>query len=55
MGGITTNGRTELYIFQGASVTALTYMDKVLKPKVRLFRNTVGPDFMLMDDNARSH
>lgn len=54
-GGIMTNGRTELHIFQGGSVTARRYVDEVLEPQVRLFRGAVGPEFLLMDDNARPH
>lgn len=36
-------------------LTAIRYRDEVLAPHVRLFRGAVGPDFVLMDDNARPH
>ena len=31
------------------------YWDEVLEPIVRLYTAAVGPTFVLMDDNARSH
>ena len=36
-------------------LTAIRYRVEVLAPHVRLFRDAVGPDFVLKDDNARSH
>ena len=36
-------------------LTAARYRDEILLPHVRLFRGAVGPDFLLMDDNARPH
>ncbi|GFV26142.1 transposable element Tcb2 transposase [Trichonephila clavipes] len=49
------NGRTELHIFDKGSVIGDRYCEEVLLPHVRLFRGTIGPDFIFMDDNARSH
>ncbi|GFS53531.1 transposable element Tcb2 transposase [Trichonephila clavipes] len=49
------NGRTELRIFDRASVTGDRYCEEVLLPHVRLFRGAIGPDFIFMDDNARPH
>ncbi|GFS62043.1 transposable element Tc1 transposase [Trichonephila clavipes] len=54
-GGIMLNGRTELHIFDRGSVTGDRYCEEVLLPLVRLFRNAIGPDFIFMDGNARSH
>lgn len=53
--GIMLDGRTPLHVFDGGSVTGVRYRDEVLEPYVRLFRGAVGPDFLLMDDNARPH
>ncbi|GFW87253.1 transposable element Tcb1 transposase [Trichonephila clavipes] len=53
-GGIMLNGRTELHILHRGSVTGDSYCDEVLLPHVRLFRGAIGPDFIFMDDNARS-
>ncbi|GBN36424.1 hypothetical protein AVEN_112991-1, partial [Araneus ventricosus] len=30
-------------------------LDEILEPYVRLFRGAVGPEFILMDNNARPH
>ncbi|GFY19108.1 transposable element Tcb1 transposase [Trichonephila clavipes] len=54
-GGIMLNGRTELHIFDRASVTGYRYCEKALLPHVCLFRDAIGPDFIFMDDNARPH
>ncbi|GFY21230.1 transposable element Tcb2 transposase [Trichonephila clavipes] len=49
------NGRTELHIFKRGSVTGDRYCEEVLLPNVRLFRGVIGPDFIFMDGNARTH
>ncbi|GFY05209.1 transposable element Tc3 transposase [Trichonephila clavipes] len=49
------NGRTKLHILDRGSVTGDSYCDEVLLPHVRLFRGAIGPDFIFMDTNARSH
>ncbi|GFW75242.1 transposable element Tcb2 transposase [Trichonephila clavipes] len=54
-GGIMLNGRTELHIFGRGSVNGDRYCEEVLLPRVRLFRGSIGPDFIFMDDNARPH
>ncbi|GFU23398.1 transposable element Tcb2 transposase [Trichonephila clavipes] len=54
-GGIMLNGRTELHIFDRRSVTGDRYCEEVLLPHVRVFRGAIGPDFILMDDNAWPH
>ncbi|GFV83245.1 transposable element Tcb1 transposase [Trichonephila clavipes] len=50
-GGIMLNGRTKLHILDRGSVTGDSYCDEVLLPHVRLFRGTIGPDFIFMDAN----
>ncbi|GFV73184.1 transposable element Tcb2 transposase [Trichonephila clavipes] len=54
-GGIMLNGRTELHILDRGSVTGNRYCEEILLPYVRLFRGAIGPDFIFMDDIARSH
>ncbi|GBN78457.1 hypothetical protein AVEN_56297-1 [Araneus ventricosus] len=53
--GITTNGRTDLYMFYGGSVTAVRYRDEILHPLVRPFIAAMGTDAIFMNDNARPH
>ncbi|GBM60392.1 hypothetical protein AVEN_156951-1 [Araneus ventricosus] len=53
--GIATNGRTDLYVFAGGSITAVRYRDEILHPLVRPFIPTMGTDAIFMDDNARPH
>lgn len=53
--GIMVNGRTPLHIFTGGTVTSDKYCREILLGHVRLFRGAVGPEFVLMDDNARPH
>ncbi|GBM36986.1 Transposable element Tc1 transposase [Araneus ventricosus] len=53
--GIATNGRTDLYVFSGGSVTAVRYRDEILHSLVRSFISAVGTDAIFMDDNARPH
>ncbi|GBM03981.1 Transposable element Tcb1 transposase [Araneus ventricosus] len=52
---IATNGRTDLYVFAGGSVTAVRYRDDIQHPLVRPFIAIMGTDAILMDDNARPH
>ncbi|KFM67690.1 Transposable element Tc1 transposase, partial [Stegodyphus mimosarum] len=49
------NCRTELHVFDRVSVTGDRYCEKVLLSHVCLFRGAIGPDLILMDDNARPH
>ena len=51
---ITMGYHTELHIFKGGSVTAAWYRNKILDSTERPYAATVGPDFLLMDDNAPS-
>ncbi|GBN14676.1 Transposable element Tcb2 transposase [Araneus ventricosus] len=47
------DGRTPLHVFERDTVTGMRYRDEILEPYVRLFRGAVGPEFILMNDNAR--
>ncbi|GFW04827.1 transposable element Tcb2 transposase [Trichonephila clavipes] len=51
--GITLDAR--LHVFERGTVTAVRYTDEVLESYVCLFRGAVDPDFILMDDNARTY
>ncbi|GFS66179.1 transposable element Tcb2 transposase [Trichonephila clavipes] len=53
--GIMLDGRTPLHVFERGFVTGVRYINEVLEPYVRLFRGACGPEFILMDDNARPH
>ncbi|GBM32774.1 hypothetical protein AVEN_83740-1 [Araneus ventricosus] len=53
--GIMLDGRTHLHVFERGTVTGVRYRNEILEPYVRLFRGAVGPEFILMDDNARPH
>ncbi|GFU51533.1 transposable element Tc3 transposase [Trichonephila clavipes] len=53
-GGIILGSRTELHV-QSVTMTSHIYRDVILKQHVRLFRGTMGAEFLFMDDNARSH
>jgi transposase len=54
-GGITLNGRTDLHVIDYGTLTGQRYRDNILDTYVRLFRGAMGPNFILMDDNARPH
>ncbi|GBM00745.1 hypothetical protein AVEN_150912-1 [Araneus ventricosus] len=49
------DGRTPLHVFERGTVTGVRYKNEILELYVRLFRRAVGPEFILMDDNARPH
>ncbi|GBO09335.1 hypothetical protein AVEN_186502-1 [Araneus ventricosus] len=53
--GIMLNGRTPLHIFERVTVTGVRYRDEILETYVRLLRGAVGPEFILMDNNAKPH
>ncbi|GBN89464.1 hypothetical protein AVEN_258462-1 [Araneus ventricosus] len=53
--GIMLDGRTPLHVFERGTVIGARYRDEILEPYVRLFKGAVGPEFILMDDNARPH
>ncbi|GFS62403.1 transposable element Tcb2 transposase [Trichonephila clavipes] len=47
--------RTDLHIFDAGSVNGTRYCNEILLPYVRLFRGTMGQQFLFMDDNAPCH
>ncbi|GFV62360.1 transposable element Tcb1 transposase [Trichonephila clavipes] len=55
MGGISIDGRTDLYIIRDGPLTARRYRDEILRPIVVPYAAAIGDDFILMDDNCRPH
>ncbi|GFY33111.1 transposable element Tcb2 transposase [Trichonephila clavipes] len=54
-GGISVDGRTDLYIIRDGPLTARRYRDEILKPTVVSYSSAIGDYFILMDDNCRPH
>ncbi|GFV40450.1 transposable element Tcb2 transposase [Trichonephila clavipes] len=54
-GGISIDGRTDLYIIRDGPLTARRYRDDILRPIVVPYTAAIGDDFILMDDNCRPH
>ncbi|GFV63411.1 transposable element Tcb2 transposase [Trichonephila clavipes] len=54
-GGIMLGRRTDLHIFDAGSVNGTRYCNEILLPYVRLFRGTMGLQFLFIDDNAPCH
>jgi hypothetical protein len=53
--GISRDGRTYLHVLERGTMTGVQYRDDILNVYVRPYAGAVGPDFIVMDDNARSH
>ncbi|GFU90704.1 transposable element Tc3 transposase [Trichonephila clavipes] len=53
-GGITLGSRTDLHV-QSVRITGHIHLDVILEQHVRLFRGTIGAEFLFMDDNVRPH
>ncbi|GFX45296.1 transposable element Tcb2 transposase [Trichonephila clavipes] len=53
-GGIILGSRTDLHV-QSVAMTGHIYRVIVLEQHVRLFRNAMGAEFLLIDDNTRPH
>ncbi|GFW60740.1 transposable element Tc3 transposase [Trichonephila clavipes] len=53
-GEIILGSRTDLHV-QSVTMTGHIYRDVILEQHVRLFRGTMGAEFLFMDDNARPH
>jgi hypothetical protein len=53
--GISAQGKTDLYIIENGTLTAVRYVNEILNVHVRTSAGAVGPDFILVDDNARAH
>ncbi len=54
-GGISMEGRIDLYLLDNGTLTAIRYWDEILGPIVRPYAGAVGPGFLLVHDNARPH
>lgn len=54
-GGINRDGRTDLHVLERGTMTGVRYRDEILDVYVRPYAGAVGPEFILMDDNARPH
>ncbi|GFU85264.1 transposable element Tcb2 transposase [Trichonephila clavipes] len=54
-GGISIDGRTDLYIIRDGPLTARRYMNEIIRPIVVPYTAAIGDDFILMDDNCRPH
>ncbi|GFX17054.1 transposable element Tcb2 transposase [Trichonephila clavipes] len=54
-GGITIDGRTDLYMIRDGPLTARRYRDEILRPIVVPYAAAIVDDFLFMDDNCRPH
>ncbi|GFV47839.1 transposable element Tcb2 transposase [Trichonephila clavipes] len=54
-GGISIDGRTDLYIIPDGPLTARRYRDEILRPIEVPYATAIRDDFILMDDNSRPH
>ncbi|GFX31819.1 transposable element Tcb1 transposase [Trichonephila clavipes] len=54
-GGISIDGRIDLYIIRDGPLTARRYRDEILRPIVVPYAAAIGDDFILMDYNSRPH
>ncbi|KAI4874147.1 hypothetical protein NFI96_015663, partial [Prochilodus magdalenae] len=54
-GGISLEGRTDLYRPDNGTLTAIRYQDEILGPLVRPYTGVVGPGFLLVHNNAWPH
>ncbi|GFW66266.1 transposable element Tcb2 transposase [Trichonephila clavipes] len=54
-GGISIDGRTDLYIIRDGPLTARRYRDEILRPIVVPYAAAIGDDFILIDDNCMPH
>ena len=51
-GWISFDGDTDIYVVLG-TMTGARYRDEIFHPVVRPFAGAIGPEFTLMDGNAR--
>ncbi|GFW20595.1 transposable element Tcb2 transposase [Trichonephila clavipes] len=54
-GGISIDGRTDLYIVRDGPLTARRYRNEILRPIVVPYAAAIGDDFILMDDSCWPH
>ena len=50
--GISAQGKTDLHVIDNGTLTAERYVNEILDVRVRPYAGAIGPDFILMDDNA---
>ena len=53
--GISAQGKTDLHVIDNGTLKAGRYVNEILDVHVRPYAGAIGPDFILMDDNARAH
>ena len=53
--GISAQVKTDLHVIDNGTLTAERYVNEILDVHVRPYAGAIGPDFILMDDNARAH
>ena len=51
--GVNIGGRTDLYIIQGGTLTAVRYRNEILRHFFVPFADVMGDSFLFMEDNAR--
>lgn len=54
-GGISLMGKTELVFLEEGTITAASYIERVIQPHVIPFGQRIGENFVFMQDNARAH
>ncbi|KAI4902132.1 hypothetical protein NFI96_025541 [Prochilodus magdalenae] len=54
-GGISLEGRIDLYRLDNGTLTAIRYPDEILGPVVRPYAGAVGPGFLPVHNNAQPH
>ncbi|KAI4896781.1 hypothetical protein NFI96_020094, partial [Prochilodus magdalenae] len=54
-GGISMEGRTDLYRLDNGTLTAIRHRDEILGPVIRPYAGAVGPGFLLVHNSARPH
>ena len=52
---ISAQGKTDLHVINNGTLTAERYVNEILDVHVRPYAGAIGPDFILMDNNARAH
>ena len=52
---ISLGDHTNLHVLHGGNLTGVRYRDNILDAYVRPYAAVIGNDFILMDNNTRSH
>ena len=53
--GISAQGKMDLHVIDNSTLMALRYVNEILDVYVRPYAGAFGENFILMDDNARTH